>query len=107
MSGHNDTLDRILDGIHAVLRNYIRALVLLALASFVAWSIFLSVLQYPYELLLAGLCGALEFIPVVGPIAALATVLAVVLATGTSGLVWIVVFWAAFRSSRTTCSSPT
>lgn len=94
---HNSTLDRILEGIHGVLRNYIRALVLLAIASFAAWAIFLSVFHYPYELLLAGLSGILEFIPVVGPIAALATVVAVVLATGTNGLLWIFIFWAAFR----------
>lgn len=94
---HSTTLDRILEGIHVVLRNYIRALVLLAIASFACWAIFLSVLQYPYELLLAGVSAVLEFIPVVGPVAALVTVLAVCIATGSGGLVWIVVFWAAFR----------
>src|SRR5947209_1958273 len=90
-------LDRILDDIHDVLRNYIRALVFLAMASFCAWAIFLSVLQYPYELLLAGVSAILEFIPVIGPAAALAILLAVCLVTGTGGLLWIVIFWASFR----------
>lgn len=94
---HSRTLERILEGIHEVLRNYIRALVLLSIASFAAWAIFLSVLRYPYELLLAGVSAVLEFIPVVGPVAALATLLAVCIATGSGGLLWIVVFWAAFR----------
>jgi predicted PurR-regulated permease PerM len=89
--------DRILDDIHDVLRNYIRALVLLSIASFCAWAIFLSVLGYPYELLLAGVSGILEFIPVVGPAAALAILLVVCLVTGSGGLLWIVIFWGAFR----------
>ena len=91
------TLDRILEGMNTVLRNYIRALVMVAVSSFSLWAIFLSLMKYPYELLLAGVCGVLEFIPVVGPLAALVTVLAVCVATGTSGLVWIIVFWAAVR----------
>jgi predicted PurR-regulated permease PerM len=90
-------LDRILDDIHDVLRNYIRALVLLSIASFCAWAIFLSSLRYPYELLLAGVSAIFEFIPVIGPAAALAVLLAVCLVTGTGGLLWIVVFWASFR----------
>lgn len=90
-------LDRILDDIHDVLRNYIRALVLLSIASFCAWAIFLSALRYPYELLLAGVSAILEFIPVIGPAAALAILLAVCLVTGTGGLLWIVIFWACFR----------
>ncbi len=91
------TVDKILEDIHLVLRNYIRALVMLAISSFCAWTIFLTVLHYPYELLLAGVSAILEFIPVVGPAAALLILLTVCLITGSSGLLWIVVFWAAFR----------
>jgi predicted PurR-regulated permease PerM len=96
--GHDrDVLSNILEDVHRVLQSYLRALVLLALAGFIAWSIFLSVMRYPYELLLAGLAGLLEFIPVVGPASALVIMLLVVLVTGSGGLIWIVVFWAAFR----------
>ena len=98
--------DRILDDIHEVLRNYIRALVLLSFASFCAWAIFLSVLRYPYDLLLAGICGALEFIPVIGPAAALAILLAVLLITGAGGLLWVVIFWASFRVFQDYVLSP-
>ena len=87
----------ILADIHSVLRNYIRALVLLAVASFTAWAIFLSVMRYPYDLLLAGLSALLEFIPVIGPAAALVIVLVVCVVTGSGGLLWIVIFWGAFR----------
>jgi predicted PurR-regulated permease PerM len=96
--GHErTTLNNILHDIHGVLQSYMRALVLLAVASFSAWAIFLSLMRYPYELLLAGLAGILEFIPVVGPAAALVIMVMVVLVTGSGGLIWIVVFWGAFR----------
>jgi predicted PurR-regulated permease PerM len=50
-----------------------------------------------YEVLLAGLAGILEFIPVVGPAAALAIMLIVGGITGSGGLVWIVVFFGLYR----------
>jgi predicted PurR-regulated permease PerM len=96
--GHDrDTLAKILQDIHQVLRSYLRALVLLSIAGFAAWSVFLSLMRYPYELLLAAIAGILEFIPVVGPAAALIIIAVVVLVTGSGGLLWIVIFWAAFR----------
>ncbi len=97
-AGHDrTTMELIIDDVHLVLQNYIRALVLLAIASFVAWAIFLSVLRYPYEVLLAGLAGACEFIPVFGPAAALAIMLIVFAVTGSGGLLWIILFWGFYR----------
>lgn len=105
--GHDrSTAAFILDDIHLVLRNYIRALVLLAAASFTAWTLFLTVMRYPYELLLAGIAGILEFIPVVGPAAALVIMLVVVIATNSGGLLWILVFWALFRVFQDYVLSP-
>lgn len=96
--GHDrTTVELILDDVHEVLRHYIRALVLLAIASFTAWVLFLSVMHYPYELLLAGVAGALEFIPIFGPAAALAIMLIVTAVTGSGGLLWIVLFWGCYR----------
>ncbi len=88
----------VLDEIHDLLSKYIRALVLLALDSFAAWAIFLYAIKSPYPLLLAGISGALEFIPGIGPAVALATVVIVCGASGFGmGLLWIVVFWIGFR----------
>lgn len=96
--GHDrTTAELILDDIHQVLRNYIRALVLLSVAGFIAWSVFLSAMRYPYELLLAGVAAILEFIPVIGPAAALVIMLIVCLVTSSGGLLWIVIFWGCFR----------
>jgi predicted PurR-regulated permease PerM len=52
---------------------------------------------YSYELLLAGAAGILEFIPVIGPVAALLIILVVCGVVGTGGLIWIVIFWACYR----------
>ncbi len=100
------TMEKILDDIHHVLTNYIRALLLLAIASFVAWLIFLSIMGYQYELLLAGIAGLLEFIPVFGPLAALAIVLIVAAVTGSGGLIWILVFWGCYRVFQDYIFSP-
>ncbi len=80
------TVVNILDDIHNVLRSYIRALVLLAVASFSAW-----VCSSRHALSRMNCCWlvsppALEFIPVVGPAAALAIMLTVFIATGTADL---------------------
>ncbi|MGC2659696.1 MAG: AI-2E family transporter [Bryobacteraceae bacterium] len=96
--GHDRTvLEDILDDVHLLLSKYIRALIMLSIASFVAWVSFLSLMHYHYELLLAGVAGALEFIPVIGPLAAGAIMLIVCAVTGSGGLLWIVVFWVCFR----------
>jgi predicted PurR-regulated permease PerM len=97
MQRDRTTLELILDDVHVVLKSYIRALVLLALGSFLAWLIFLSLMRYPYELLLAGVAGLLEFIPVFGPAAALIIMLIVCAVSGSGGLIWIVVFWGCYR----------
>jgi predicted PurR-regulated permease PerM len=91
------TVDTILSELHTMLQSYIRALVILALASFAAWSIFLSLMHEPYELLLAGLAGILEFIPVIGPAVALVIMLIVCGIAGSGGFIWIIVFWGLYR----------
>jgi predicted PurR-regulated permease PerM len=95
----------IIDDVHQVLRNYIRALVLLAVAAFLAWTLFLSVMHYPYELLLAGIAGILEFIPVIGPAAALVLMLVVFMVTN-NGILWVIVFWGCFRIFQDYVLSP-
>ncbi len=54
-------------------------------------------MRYPYEVLLAGIAGILEFIPVVGPASAAIIMVLVCAVTGSGGLIWIVVFFALYR----------
>jgi predicted PurR-regulated permease PerM len=92
------TLTAIVDDVHNVLQSYMNALVILAAASFLAWLIFLSILGEHYALLLAGLAGVMEFIPVIGPASALVVIIVVVSsASGASGLLWIIGFWVLYR----------
>jgi predicted PurR-regulated permease PerM len=97
VEGQRTTAELILNDIHEVLRNYMRTLIILAVASFAAWAIFLSVMGEQYELLLAGAAGVLEFLPVVGPAASLVIILLVCGIAGTGGLIWILAFWALYR----------
>jgi predicted PurR-regulated permease PerM len=63
-------LDGILVDMDLVLAHYMRALVLLSATSFLSYSIFLTVLGVHYSILLGVLAGTLEFIPMIGPLAA-------------------------------------
>jgi predicted PurR-regulated permease PerM len=58
----------IAEDLHLLLGQYVRALLLLALITFVAWSAAFLAAGVPYALVLAALGGALEFIPVIGPL---------------------------------------
>jgi predicted PurR-regulated permease PerM len=99
-------VEDILADINRLLGQYIRALVLLALASFLAYTLFLGITGGPYVVLLAGVAAALEFIPVVGPFTAAVLVAAVVGFSGYTHLVWFAVFWIAFRLFQDYILSP-
>jgi predicted PurR-regulated permease PerM len=60
----------IAEDLHLLLGQYVRAQVLLALITFVAWSAVFLAAGVPYALVLAAIGGALEFIPVIGPLTA-------------------------------------
>jgi len=67
---HRGTGWAIAEDLHLLLGQYVRAQVLLALITFVAWSAVFLAAGVPYALVLAGIGGALEFIPVIGPLTA-------------------------------------
>lgn len=60
----------IVDDLDTLLGGYMRALLLLALATIVVYSVVFSFAGVPFSLLLAAMAGALEFVPVLGPLAA-------------------------------------
>jgi predicted PurR-regulated permease PerM len=72
----------ILSDLQRLLAQYLRALVILSAATFVAYSAFLGVTGAPYAILLGGFAAILEFIPAVGPFVA---ALAILVVTGVSG----------------------
>ncbi|HEY1337559.1 MAG TPA: AI-2E family transporter [Bryobacteraceae bacterium] len=98
-------LDDVLADVHLLLAHYMRALVLLSLASFTAYSIFFSIGGVPYAILLGALGGILEFIPMLGPLTAGVTILIVGAVSGGPVLV-ILIFLLAYRVFQDYVLSP-
>ncbi|HYL36391.1 MAG TPA: AI-2E family transporter [Bryobacteraceae bacterium] len=99
-------VEGILEDINHLLGEYIRALVLLAISSFLANLLFLLSSGAPYAVLLASVVGAGEFLPVVGPLASGAVVLLVTGLSGYSHLLLYVIFWILFRGFQDYVVSP-
>ncbi len=87
----------ILDDLHDLLAQYIRALVLLAMATLLFYTIFLQSIGVPYPILLAGIAAILEVIPVVGPLTASGVILLVAGVNGFPHMLWIFVFLVVYR----------
>jgi predicted PurR-regulated permease PerM len=100
-----DLLNEILTDAHFLLAKYIRALVALSLASFVALAAVFAILRVPYGILLAVLAGMLEFIPTVGPLTAAVVILIVAGVSGAPVLV-IAGFLVVFRMFQDYVLSP-
>lgn len=99
-------LDSILTDVHQLMGQYIRALVLLSMATFITYVIFLSATGASYIILLSGVAAALEFIPVVGPLTAGAVIIVVTGFTGYPHLLWFVIFWPCYRLFQDYILSP-
>ena len=96
----------ILADLHRLVGQYIRALVLLAIATFVSYSIMLSALGVPYAVLLASVAGMLELIPFVGPLTAAIVTLLVAGLSGYAHMLWIVIFLGIYRLFQDYVLSP-
>ncbi len=79
-------VDTIFSDLHTLLSQYIRALVLLSIATFIFYTGFLSIVGVPYPVLLAGVAAVLEFIPAVGPLIGGVTIVLVAATGGPGGL---------------------
>ena len=75
-------LDDVLADTHLLLAHYMRAMVLLSVGTFTVYSVFLSIMGVPYAILLGLLGGMLEFIPTIGPVVAVLTILLVTVVSG-------------------------
>lgn len=98
-------VDDLLADVNLLLAHYMRAILLLSLATFISYSIFFTILRVPYSFLLAALAAALEFIPMIGPFSAGAIILIV---TGVSGgpLVGALIFLLLYRVFQDYVLSP-
>jgi len=87
----------ILADVHQLLGQFIRALVLLSVATLVVYSLFFTLLGLPYGVLLASIAAMLEFIPAVGPFAAIAIILLVAVFSGFGHLLLILPLLLGYR----------
>ncbi|MBI3683425.1 MAG: AI-2E family transporter [Acidobacteria bacterium] len=87
----------LLDDIHAMLGQYIRALFLLSMATFIAYALFFQITGAPYAALLATIAAVLEFVPVLGPLAAGIIACVVSLISGYAHVGWMIVFFLLYR----------
>lgn len=88
---------RIVNDLDLLLGRYIRALLILSMATLISYSAFFTVVGVPYGMLLAVVAGVLEFIPVIGPLVAAITVVVVAGLSGYPHLLWLIGFVAAYR----------
>jgi predicted PurR-regulated permease PerM len=104
--GSRALVSGILTDLHLLLAHYMRALLLLAIATFISYLSILSLMGVPYPLLLAGIAGALEVIPMVGPITGAAVILLVAVFSGYPHLWWVIIFLAVYRVFQDYVLSP-
>jgi predicted PurR-regulated permease PerM len=100
-----ELLDDLLADVHLLLAQYMRALVLLSIATFTAYSIFFEIARVPYGILLAAFAAVLEFIPLLGPLTA-AIVIVIVGAVGGASALAILIFLGCYRVFQDYILSP-
>jgi len=96
-AARQELVNSIFNDIHTLLIQYIRALLLLAIATFTFYAIFLGVTDGPFPVLLAGVAGLLEFIPAVGPLSGAVIVVVVSAVNGYPHMLILVIFLGVYR----------
>ncbi len=99
-------LENVLKDLNDMLAQFIRAQLILAGLSLVAYSAFLGAMRAPYWLVLGTAGGMLEFIPVLGPLMAAVLIILVSLLAGYSHWVVIIAFLAVWRLLQDYVVSP-
>ncbi len=88
-------VDGLLADVDLLLAHYMRAILILSLATFTSYSIFFTIIGVPYSILLAALAAGLEFIPIVGTLSAGVIILIVTAVSGgpfLGALIFLVVY---------------
>ncbi|HSP68456.1 MAG TPA: AI-2E family transporter [Bryobacteraceae bacterium] len=104
--GRRPVVEEILADLHLLVAQYIRALTLLAMATFAAYSIFWEIMGVPYAILLAGIAAVLELVPFVGPLTAGVLTVLVAGVSGYPHLLWIVAVLIVYRLFQDYVLSP-
>jgi predicted PurR-regulated permease PerM len=96
----------IMTDLDVMLAHFIRAQLILAGISLVAYSVVLTALRFPYALVLGFAAGAMEFIPVVGPLVAALAIVFVGFLTAYPHLWLLILFFTLWRVVQDYVVSP-
>jgi predicted PurR-regulated permease PerM len=99
-------LENVLNDLNQMLAHFIRAQLTLAALTMVVCAIVLWMMKVQYFLVLATIGGLLEFIPVVGPLAAAIAIVSVSLLLGYPHWLLLVIFLGVWRLIQDYVSSP-
>jgi predicted PurR-regulated permease PerM len=99
-------MENVLNDLNQMLAHFIRAQLTLAALTLVMYSAFLGIMRVPYALVLGTLGGVLEFIPVVGPLAAALVIVSVALLLSYKHWLILIVFLGIWRLIQDYVSSP-
>jgi predicted PurR-regulated permease PerM len=91
---------------NSMLGTFLRAQLTLSGLAMVVITFMLSIMRVPYAFALGPAAGAMEFIPVVGPLVGGVVVVGVAFLTGYSHLWWLVIFLVIWRGIQDYVSSP-
>jgi predicted PurR-regulated permease PerM len=101
-----ELLQGVLSDLNQMLAHFIRAQLTLALLTFVAYSAVLALMGVQNALVLGTVGGMLEFIPVVGPLAAAVIIVGAALLTSFPHWLWLIVLLGIWRLVQDYVSSP-
>ncbi len=99
-------LENVLNDLNQMLAHFIRAQLTLAALTLIMYSAVLGIMGVPYALVLGTLGGVLEFIPVVGPLAAALVIVGVALLMSYQHWLILIVFLGIWRLIQDYVSSP-
>jgi len=101
-----ELLEGVLADLNQMLAQFIRAQIMLAALSWLAYSSFLGLARVPYALVLGTAGGLLEFIPVVGPLVAGVLIVGVALLMSYSHWLLLILFLIVWRLVQDYAISP-
>jgi predicted PurR-regulated permease PerM len=90
-------LQDVFQDLNQMLAQFIRAQLTLAALSFIAYTAFLGAMRVPYALMLGTAGGAMEFVPVVGPLLAGAVMITVAILAGYQHWIYLLLFLLLWR----------
>ncbi len=99
-------LDAVLRDVNDMLAHFIRAQLILAVLSGIAYTAGLLALGVQFAVVLGAVGGALEFIPVVGPLVAFVAIVAIALLTAYKHIIILVLFLGVWRGVQDYVNSP-